>query len=144
MLAKKDEILELIPQKPPMVMVDKLIEFNNDRFLSGFYIHEDNILVRDGHLSEAGLIENVAQSAALMTGWEAKQKDLGDGTSPIGVIGGIKNMEISFLPKVHSELKTEIIVLHEVLNASIISGTVKVSDEICMTCEMKIFLISEE
>lgn len=144
MLAKKDEILELIPQKPPMIMVDKLIEFNNDIFLSGFYIHEDNILVRDGHLSEAGLIENIAQSAALMTGWEAKQKGFGDGTPQVGVIGGIKNLEIKFLPEVNSELNTEIIVLHEVLNASIISGTIKVNNDICLTCEMKIFLTRDE
>lgn len=144
MLVQKKDIINLIPQKPPMIMVDKLIEFNSDRFLSGFYINEENVLVRDGHLSEAGLIENVAQSAALMTGWETKQKSLGNGTAQIGVIGGIKNMEINFLPEVHSELNTEIFVVHEVLNASIIIGTVKVGDKVCMTCEMKIFLTSEE
>jgi len=144
MLAQGDEIYDLIPQKPPMVLVDKLIEYSEEKAITGFHIADDHILVRDKYLSESGLIENIAQSTALMTGWKArintgKLKDF-----PIGVIGGIKNLQINFLPEINSELKTEIIVLHEVLNASIISGTIKVNSRICAECEMKIFLTSEE
>ena len=144
MLAQKEEIYDLIPQKPPMVMVDKLIDYNEEGVITGFYINEDNILVRNGFLPEAGLIENIAQSAALMIGWNVRNNESKNGTVPIGVIGGIKISQISFLPKIKSEIITEIKVLHEVLNARIISGVVKVNDRVCMECEMKIFLTTEE
>jgi len=140
MLAQGEEIYNLIPQKPPMVLVDNLLEFSKEKAITGFYINGDHILVRDGRLSESGLIENIAQSAALMTGWHARTNDSKDQDAPIGVIGGVKNLKINFLPEINSELKTEIIVLHKVLNASMISGKITSNDRVCMECEMKIFL----
>ena len=71
MLVQGNDIFNLIPQRPPMVMVDKLFECNDQKALTGFEIVADNILVRNGQFSESGLIENIAQSAALMTGWLA-------------------------------------------------------------------------
>ncbi|MCD4682938.1 MAG: hydroxymyristoyl-ACP dehydratase, partial [Bacteroidales bacterium] len=112
--------------------------------ITGFYINEDNILVRNGFLSEAGLTENIAQSAALMIGWNAHNNENKNDDAPLGVIGGIKNLQINFLPKIKSEIITEIKILHEVLNARIISGLVITNDKVCMECEMKIFLTTEE
>ncbi len=71
MLAEGKKILDLIPQRPPMVMVDKLIECDNYKTITSLTIREDNILSQKGYFTEAGLVENIAQSAALRIGWLA-------------------------------------------------------------------------
>ena len=53
-----------IPQKPPMVMVDKLIFAEEKKVVTSFLIRRDNIFCSDGVFTEAGLIENMAQTAA--------------------------------------------------------------------------------
>jgi predicted hotdog family 3-hydroxylacyl-ACP dehydratase len=140
-LATKETILTLIPQHPPMVMVDKLIYSDEQKTITGFSIREGNIFCRKNQFLEAGLIENIAQSAALRTGWIAMQ-NAGDKMThpPVGVIGAVKNLRIFRLPKINTEIITEITVQTEIFNATLISGRVKAGDEILAECEMKIFL----
>ncbi|NQT77307.1 MAG: hydroxymyristoyl-ACP dehydratase [Bacteroidetes bacterium] len=141
MLATKETILTLIPQRPPMVMVDKLIYSDEQKAITGFSIREGNIFCSKGRFLEAGLIENMAQSAALHTGWMARQQTAGKMKKPaVGVIGALKNLRVFRLPEVNSEIKTEITVLTKIFNASMISGRVKAGDDVLAECEMKIFL----
>ena len=53
-----------IPQKPPMVMVNSIIEASGTTTVTSFLVKEDNIFMEDGFLREPALIENIAQSAA--------------------------------------------------------------------------------
>ena len=141
MLASEETIFTLIPQRPPMVMVDKLIYSDEQKAITGFSIKEGNIFCSKGQFFEAGLIENMAQSAALHAGWMAKQHPDGKiKKPPVGVIGAVKNLRIFCLPEINTEIKTEIIILTKIFNASMISGRVKAGDEILAECEMKIFL----
>ena len=140
MLAEGKKILDLIPQRPPMVMVDKLIECDNYKTITSLTIREDNILSQKGYFTEAGLVENIAQSAALRIGWLAVNQQGENKRIPVGVIGGIKNFRLYFLPELKSEIITEIIIKNEIFNATIITGTVKVNGKIAAECEMKIFI----
>ncbi len=140
MLAEGKKILDLIPQRPPMVMVDKLIECDNHKTITSLTIREDNILSQKGYFTEAGLVENIAQSAALRIGWLAVNQQGENKRIPVGVIGGIKNFRLYFLPELKSEIITEIIIKNEIFNATIITGTVKVNGKIAAECEMKIFI----
>ena len=141
MLAAKETVLTLIPQRPPMVMVDKLIYSDEQKTITVFNIKEENIFCSSGHFLEAGLIENIAQSAALRTGWTAMHRaGFKMKKPPVGVIGAVKNLRIFRLPEVNTEIKTEITVLTEIFNATLISGRVKAGDEVLAECEMKIFL----
>ena len=63
-----------------MEMVDTLIYHDEEKTTTGFLIQKDNIFVEDGVLTEEGIIENMAQSSALRTGWI--------GTSEKGEEGG--------------------------------------------------------
>ena len=69
-LIAADEIVEYIPQRPPIVMADAFYGIGEDGCArSGLTVCEDNIFVEEGALSECGLIEHIAQSAALRAGY---------------------------------------------------------------------------
>lgn len=137
MIAQGDEILKLIPQRPPIVMVDKLISAVDKKTVSGLFIKPDNIFVENGHLQEPGIIENIAQSAALGVGYICQTKNE---KVPIGFIGAVSNLKIFSLPEVNSELRTEIQVDYEVFEATLISSKVFCNEELIAQAEMKIFL----
>jgi len=141
MLAQGHDLLNLIPQRPPMVMIDKLISCDERSTSSSFNIDNKNIFIENGRFTASGLIENMAQTAAARTGWLALQAATGaDFIAPTGVIGAIKNLEIYHLPLIGSELETRVDVIFEVGNATIISGRINVNDRLIAKCEMKIFL----
>jgi 3-hydroxymyristoyl/3-hydroxydecanoyl-(acyl carrier protein) dehydratase len=139
MLAQGNEIFNLIPQRPPMVMVDKLIECNDVIALTGLKITPENIFVKNGFFNESGLIENIAQSAALMTGWLAINQQGGEQKIPMGVIGAVKEFKVHFLPSDDSEVITQIAVLYRIANATIVFGIVKVDARVASEGELKIF-----
>lgn len=137
MLISGEQILELIPQRPPIVMVDKLITVENKKTMTGLEILPDNIFVMNGRFREPGLIENIAQSAAAGVGYYYRNKNE---EVPVGFIGAVKNLVIHFLPESGSEITTEIIIEHEVMNATLIRGVIFQDNKVVAECEMKIFL----
>jgi len=136
-IVQGDEVLELIPQRAPIVMIDKLFESGETSAVTGLLVKADNIFCKDGYFQESGIIENIAQSAAAQIGYFCK---LNHTIPPIGFIGAIKNLKINFLPEVGSELITNITVLHEVMDCTIISGKVSSKDQPIAECEMKVFI----
>jgi predicted hotdog family 3-hydroxylacyl-ACP dehydratase len=104
----KDFVEQLLPQKFPFVMVDKMFSYTETEIVSGLKIQEDNIFFHNGILVESGLIEHMAQSVALHTGYEFFLKQE---IAPTGYIGSIKNIEIKELPKIHDEIKTTVTIL---------------------------------
>ena len=65
---KETPITSLIPQRPPFVMVDRVISCDEVDAVAEFSIKEDNIFLDDEKLSPAGIIENMAQSCAARMG----------------------------------------------------------------------------
>ena len=75
MLVSKENILTLIPQRPPFVMID---EFSSSSALSTrtkFHVTAENIFADEGMLAEAGLVENIAQTAAARAGYDTLQRE---------------------------------------------------------------------
>ncbi|PWI29967.1 hypothetical protein DI383_09445 [Flavobacteriaceae bacterium LYZ1037] len=104
------DISHLIPQKKPFVMVDTLLDFTNSKVVSSFLIKEDNLFVKNNILLESGLIENMAQTVALHTGYDFFIKNE---EAPTGYIGSIKKVEISKLPALNDIITTKVDILHE-------------------------------
>jgi 3-hydroxyacyl-[acyl-carrier-protein] dehydratase len=111
----------LIPQKFPFVMVDKVLEFGENFITSGFTIEESNIFTKETTFQEAGLIEHMAQSVALYTGYQFYLKNE---PAPTGYIGAIKSIEIFELPKVNDNLTTKVKVLHEFSGVTLVDISV--------------------
>jgi predicted hotdog family 3-hydroxylacyl-ACP dehydratase len=131
------DILSLIPQKPPFVMVDELLFSDDNITRTKFIVPADNVFVINGEFSEAGLMENMAQTAAAGSGNMARIEDRPVAT---GYIGQVKNFEIFELPKVGDELLTEIKIEVQVFDAGIVSGKVWCQNKLLAQCEMKIFI----
>ncbi|MBK6444277.1 MAG: 3-hydroxyacyl-ACP dehydratase [Bacteroidetes bacterium] len=133
-------INDLIPQKFPFVMIDQLDDSDETSTRCSFTIRDENIFTVDGAFREAGLIENIAQTAAARVGFIAmmEKKDV-----PVGFIGAVKNLEINDLPKTGETIVTEIKITNTVFDVTIISGTVCLGDKIIAQCEMKIVINPE-
>jgi 3-hydroxymyristoyl/3-hydroxydecanoyl-(acyl carrier protein) dehydratase len=128
-----------IPQKPPMVMVDRLLEVTDAMTVTSFLIREDNVFCSKGIFREPGLIENMAQTAAAGVG--AKPGNI-EGKAPLGFIGGIRNLKITGFPVVGQQIISKVTILHQVFDATIVQGEVYLQDILIATCELKIFLIN--
>lgn len=123
-------------------MVDKLYNVEEKKLISGFKIKEENILVSDGFFQESGLIENMAQTAALYAGYMANS--LGKET-PIGYIGGIKDLKIHRLPAIGEDIRSTVEIVNEVMNVQIAMSSVKdENDKELACCELRIFIKEEE
>ncbi len=143
-LAEGEEILELIPQRYPMVMIDRLHQCDEMHTVTSLTIRNGNIFTRDNHFMEPGLIESMAQTAAVRTGWLLKMKNGGKNKNvPVGVIGSIKNFKLFFYPETGSEILTTITINHEVMNATVAHGEVTVNDRKAAECELQIFITEQ-
>lgn len=135
-IAGKDQITIFIPQKSPMVMIEKLILVDEKKTITSLTILQENIFCEKGVLREPGLIENMAQTAAAGSGYKSRSRKE---EPPAGFIGGIRNLVINSLPETGQVIRTEIIVEHEIFDALVVSGKVFLEDRMIAGCEMKIF-----
>lgn len=132
-----DNILDLIPQRAPIVMVDEFLGIDENVSRTRFTVYEQNLFVENNKLSEYGLIEHIAQSAAARVGYIFKSKQQ---PIPIGYIGSVNNFELKALPQVGDTVSTTIEVVQEVFNITLIQAYCRVGDKEIASCKMKIFL----
>ena len=134
-------ILDLIPQRAPIVMVDEFLGIDDNISKTRLAVKDDNIFVDDGMLSECGLIEHIAQSAAARVGSVFKTNNQ---EIPIGYIGSVNNFELKEFPKVGEVISTEIEIIQEVFNITLIQAKCYINDVEIASCKMKIFLDNNE
>jgi 3-hydroxyacyl-[acyl-carrier-protein] dehydratase len=135
-ITQEERILQLIPQKPPFVMVDSLLEYTHLTGKMAFTIPEDNLLVKDGIFSEPGLIEHMAQSMSLHRGYRGFLEGLDKPQT--GFIGAIKTVEIFELPAAGTILTTYVEILQEVMKVTLVTAkTVDQFGKLMATSEMK-------
>jgi 3-hydroxymyristoyl/3-hydroxydecanoyl-(acyl carrier protein) dehydratase len=141
MLASGKKILELIPQRPPMVMVDELISCGGQTTVTQLLVKKDNIFLHNNKLSPAGLMESMAQTAATRTGWLLKNRTGNENKrAPIGVIGSIKNFRLHFQPVAGNVIKSTVEVQYEIMQATIVHAKVEVEGNMAAEAELQIFL----
>ncbi len=127
---------DLIPQKPPFVMVDYLVDFSEGEYKTEFTIQPNHILLNENELSAGGLIENIAQSAAAGSGYQFISQNQ---AVPLGYIGAVKNIIIHSLPQIGDTIQTEIKTKNKIGNASIVEGKIFLKNQLISSCELTIF-----
>lgn len=131
------DLFALIPQRPPIVMVDLLQNVTESEADTGLFIKEDNIFTQNGQLQEPGLIEHIAQSAAAFAGF----RGYASGEEPkLGYIGELKRLFLYARPDVGARLSTHLRVLGEAAGITLLAAETRVGDEVVATGQMKIFL----
>ena len=133
---KQHDILSLIPQRSPFVMIDALLTVDEKGATGVFKISEKNLFLGDGFLAEAALIENIAQTAAARIGYVSLNENK---PAPIGYLAAVQNFEVFSLPKLNDEITTEISIENVIFNVLIISGKIMCNNENIAACNMKIF-----
>jgi predicted hotdog family 3-hydroxylacyl-ACP dehydratase len=132
------DILTLLPQRPPMVMVDRLLHCDPVVTLTELTVREDNIMADDGLMSACGLIENIAQTCAARMGYI----NLSNGKEVrVGVIGALRDMEIHSLPKVGDRIETRIEVSDEVFGMTLAQAESRCGDTLLASGTIKIALL---
>lgn len=133
----KDFVENLLPQKFPFVMVDKMYSYSETTIVSGLKIQKDNIFFKDGIFIEAGLVEHMAQSVALHTGYQFYLKQE---PAPTGYIGSIKEIEITALPKLDDEIQTTVTILQEFAGITLVDIVTTLHNQEIARGQMKTIL----
>lgn len=130
------DIHTLLPQQEPFVMIDTLVAFDELTTVTETTINERRMFVADSVMTEAGIIENIAQTCAARIGYVNKyilKEDI-----KIGYIGAVRNMEFVALPAVGDTITTSVVVREEVFGVTLADATVTCNGRTIVTTEMKI------
>jgi hypothetical protein len=118
-------------------MLSEICIISDIEVLTKFNFDDNNIFCKNGFLTEPGIIENIAQSAAAMNGFNAVKNNH---KVKRGFIGSVNNLEIFRFPKSGIAIETKVKVENQVMNVNIIKGIIRQNGILIAECEMKIFL----
>jgi predicted hotdog family 3-hydroxylacyl-ACP dehydratase len=130
------DVLQLLPQKPPFVMIGKLLHFDMTRTVTSFEIKEENIFNDNGMFTPTGMIENIAQTCAARMGY-ANQYIYKESVK-LGFIGSIKDLKIYDCPKTGDVITTTIDIIEEVFQLTLVHANIVLDGRIIAEAEMKI------
>ena len=117
------DIKDLLPQRPPMLQVDAMVDYAEGYALTEFLVREDCIFVEDGVMKAEGIIENVAQTCAARIGYY--DRFVLKVPVKIGYIGAIKGFQVYSSPAVGTLLKTSSTVQSEFFGISLVRAEVR-------------------
>lgn len=129
------DITELIPQRPPFIMVGELLFADDTITRTRFVVDAGSPLVDRGRFTAGGLLENIAQTAAAGAGYMALRS--GRPVTP-GHIVSVSRLTIGSLPLCGDELTTEVAIRTRIPDIIVISGRVFCDGVEIAACEMKI------
>lgn len=130
-------VLDLIPQRPPFIMIDCLTHFDPVITSSRFTVRDNNLFFSEGRLLASGLIENIAQTCAARIGYINR---LSNEVIKLGFIGAVRNLKIYKTPLAGDTIYTTITVKEEVFQMTLVDAVVILNDETIAEAEMKIAL----
>lgn len=134
-------ITTLIPQRPPFVMVDRVLSCDKTDAMTDFLIREDNIFLDGEVMATSGMIENMAQACAARMGC----LDLmGNRSVKIGFIGDIRDCEIRRQPLLGETLTTHVHIIEDVFHLTLADVTITVGEDTIASARIKIALTDME
>ncbi len=99
-------------------------------------IDESNMFLAEGQVAAEGIVEHIAQTAAAYIGYRRKQA--GEDVN-LGFIGDIKRCSFGdTMPTAGQTVTTEMRVVSQVGNITMISAESKVDGELVASCRMKL------
>lgn len=131
----------ILLQQRPFRFVDTLESWDPKTTVTGFSIEPDVLLLENGLLSEAGLLEHMAQSCAARIGYETvyiKHEPV-----KIGFIGQVKDYKIARLPRVGERLRTTVELVSDVFGISLCDVSVRSGDQFIAKASLKTAIKSD-
>lgn len=134
---EKIDVLDLLPQRPPFVMIDRMVFCDMQSADTRFEVRADNLFVDDGHFLTEGMNENIAQTCAAALGYASLCRNE---KVKIGFIGAVSGFKAYRTPVVGDVLETHVEKIQEVFNLTLVHAVVKVAGEVVAETDMKIAL----
>ena len=131
-----DDITSLIPQRPPILMVDRFSYEDDSLCHSELTLKEDNMFLHNGSMVPEGLLEHIAQTAAAHIGY--RRKMAGEEVN-LGFFGDIKRCTMGKrMPTVGQTVMTTMRVVSQVGNITMVSAESTSDGETLIECRMKL------
>ena len=131
-------VQDIIPQRPPFLMVDRLLSYDASVSCSSFLIRPDNLFV-EGTFPTAGIVEHIAQTCAARIGYYNKY--ILHRPVVIGYIAAIRHLDVHRQPGVGEELLTQVEELGSAFGMTLVRAEVRTSlGELIAEGELKISL----
>lgn len=129
------DIREVLPQRPPMLMVGRMVSYEEPSMVTELTVGEDNIFLEDGRLLSSGIVENMAQSSAARIGYINKY--ILHLPVKVGYIGAVRNLRIFRNPGAGETLTTTVTALQEVFGITLVDAVVRVGEEVVASATLK-------
>ncbi len=131
------DVETLLPQKKPFVMVDTLLAYSDESVQAAYTIKSADVFIENNKFLEAGIVEHMAQTVALHTGYRFFLKNE---TAPTGYIGSISEIKIEKLPETDDIIITEVSILQEFMGITLVSIVTMLNGEVIASGKMKTVL----
>jgi predicted hotdog family 3-hydroxylacyl-ACP dehydratase len=131
------DVARIIPHKPPMLLIDRLLEIKERSSVSELTVRDDMIFVdQNGHLDDASYPEIISQAVAAQEGFRRF-----GGRNPLieGFLLGIKNLEIFGDSFVGDTLRISLYKKAKFGDFGILNGEVYKDDELIARGEIKVW-----
>jgi predicted hotdog family 3-hydroxylacyl-ACP dehydratase len=131
------DVARVIPHKPPMLLIDRLLEVKERASVSELTVREDMIFVdENGHLDDASYPEIISQAVAAQEGFRRF-----GGRNPLieGFLLGIKNLEILGNSFVGDTLRISLNKKAKFGDFGILNGEVHKDQELIARGEIKVW-----
>lgn len=135
------EVLELLPQKPPFLFVDKVIEYNPEKIIASYQVTGQEFFFA-GHFPGNPIMPGVILEEACFQAGSLLMSKRG-GATGLGVVVRVDQVKFKNFVKPGDELIIEA-KLDEVLkNAFYMTGKIRVDNEVVMSCKFTGMSIEE-
>jgi len=129
---------KLLPHRPPMILVEQLIECQPRQGKVTAVVRRNDLFVDDsGVMEPVALIELVAQSYAAIKGYDDLTHQ-----RPVqkGFLVGSRTFKVNRCPRVGEPLGIEIVTTAELDGFSVVDGTICVGEEVIAQGSVKLWL----
>ncbi len=139
MTYRGEDLLRLIPQRNPFIMVDSLEVSGDTCAATTLTVRHDNyFMLTDGKLAETALIEHMAQSCSALAGHHALSKE--SSIPPVGIIGEVRHFVCHRRPHAGEQLQTNVNFDITFGNVTLATGLSTAGEELIAEVKLKIFM----
>ncbi len=130
-------VTELIPHRPPMRLLDRLLQADSEEALAVKTFRENDYGLDGDVVGEPALIECIAQTVAAMHGYEK----INSGESPgLGYLVGLAGFSIFAQPRQGQELIIKVRTIKRLGAMCLVSGSIHCSDQLQAEGQLKFFI----
>lgn len=130
---------DMMPHRPPMRMVDGLLEAGEKRGVASFQIQPGNLFVdKKGIFAREALVEVMAQTFMALSVWQAAQK--GETVSG-GYLVGLRNLSVHADAHPGDMLVTEVEAADSIGQVAVVAGRVFCKDMLVAQGELRLYTL---